>query len=84
MIGKCEISGIDKLRIGQYGEGEGRGGAGGGERKGEIGRCEISGVKGWIYRREKMYNTDKCELLGEEKFRKVKEKGRIELCENSK
>lgn len=34
--------------------------------------------------REKMYNTDECELFGEEKFRKDKEKGRIELCENSK
>lgn len=53
MIGKCEISGIDKLRIGQYGEEEGRG-----ERKGEIGRCKISGVKGWIYRRE--ISKEKC------------------------
>lgn len=30
-----EISGIDKVKIGQ----------GGGGRKGEIGRCEIAGVK---------------------------------------
>lgn len=42
MIGKFGILGKDKLKIGQYGGG----------RKGEIGRGEISGVKGWIYRSE--------------------------------
>lgn len=84
MIGKCEISGIDKLMIGQYGEGEGRVG---GEKRGDRSMWNFRGKRLDISKgnlKEKMYNTDECELLGEEKFRKVKEKGRIERCENSK